>query len=239
MIHRSATSGWVLGLAIILGMSVIVMNAAPAYAAEPVKAEAKKKKKMSPKRLYLRRTCIACHGRNGARAIQDYPNIAGQNPKYMIRQMKDILKGKRKGSPDATGNPRSESMRGSLVTPEGQHRITKEEVKVVSEWLAGLPPAKPVPLETPLTEDQLKKAAKLFKKKCQSCHGKEGKKTKIKDYPIIAGQKRNYIVTQITDIRSKARKHGKTATMIAFVKKLTDEQIALLADYLSQIDRSK
>lgn len=238
MIHRNATSGWMLGLAIALGLSVTAMNSAPAYAAEPAKTEAKKKK-MSPKRLYLRRTCIACHGRNGARAIQDYPNLAGQNPKYMIRQMKDILKGKRKGSPDATGNPRSEGMRGSLVTPEGEYRITNEEIKVISEWLAEQKPAKPTPLETPLTEAQLKEAEKLYKSKCLSCHGKEGKKTKIKDYPIIAGQKRSYIVTQITDIRSKARKHGKTATMIPFVKKLTDKQIGLLADYLSQIDRSQ
>ncbi len=82
--------------------------------------------------------------------------------------------------------------------------------------------------------------AALFKSKtCWSCHGKDAKKTKVKDYPIIGGQKRSYIVTQITDIRSKARKHGKTATMIPFIKKLTDEQIGLLADYLSQIDRSK
>lgn len=239
MIHRNAASGWMLGIAIVLGVGVTAMNTAPAFAAEPAKAEAKAKKKMSPKRLYLRRTCIACHGKNGARSIQDYPNIAGQNPKYMIRQVKDILSGKRKGSPDATGNPRSESMRGSLVTPEGQHRISPEEIVEVSEWLATQEPAKPVPLETPLSEDEVKKAAKLYKKKCQSCHGKEGRKTVIKDYPIIAGQKRSYIVTQITDIRSKARKHGKTATMIPFVKKLTEEEIGLLASYLSQIDRSK
>ncbi|PLX40442.1 MAG: hypothetical protein C0605_06430 [Hyphomicrobiales bacterium] len=238
MIHRSATSGWMLGLAIVLGLSVTAMNTAPATAAEPAKTEAKKKK-MSPKRLYLRRTCIACHGKNGARSIQDYPNIAGQNPKYMIRQIKDILKGKRTGSPDATGNPRADSMRGSLVTPEGEHRISSEEIVAISEWLAEQTPAKPIPLETPLTEDQVKAAKKLYKKKCMSCHGKDAKKTKVKDYPIIGGQKRNYIVTQITDIRSKARKHGKTATMIPFVKKLTEAEIRLLADYLSQIDRSK
>lgn len=240
MIHRNATSGWMLGLAVVLGLGFVTADIVPATAAEGAKTEAKKKKrKMSPKRLYLRRTCIACHGRNGARAIQDYPNIAGQNAKYSINQIKDILKGKRKGSPDATGNPRSESMRGSLVTPEGKHRISPKEIKVISEWLAKLPPAKPTPLQTPLSEEKIKEAKKLYKKKCKSCHGKDAKKPTIKTYPIIAGQKRSYIVTQITDIKTKARKHGKTAVMIPFVKKLTDEQIALLADYLSQIDRSK
>ena len=29
------------------------------------------------KQLYLTRTCVACHGKNGAKAIQNYPHLAG------------------------------------------------------------------------------------------------------------------------------------------------------------------
>jgi len=60
----------------------------------------------------------------------------------------------------------------------------------------------------------------------------------LKGYPIIAGQKRNYIITQINDIKAKARKNGKSKLMIAAVKKLSDDDIGALADYLSQIDRT-
>ena len=200
-------------------------------------AKVKKKKRNPAKRLYLRRTCIACHGKKGARAIQDYPNLAGQRADYMRKQVKDILKGKRTGGPDATGKPRSEGMRGALVSPEGKVRITNDEIKMISDWLAEQQPAKPKPLEKPLSDDQIKEAKSLYKKKCRACHGKDALKP-LKGNPIIAGQKRNYIIAQVNDIKTKARKNGRSATMIPFVKKLTDEQITLLADYLSQIDRT-
>jgi len=40
------------------------------------------------------------------------------------------------------------------------------------------------------------------------------------------------------DIKSKARKTPKSAAMYGIVKKMTDEQFATLADYLSQVDRN-
>ncbi|CCQ73152.1 c-type cytochrome [Magnetospira sp. QH-2] len=213
--------------------------AAEKAAEQPATPKKAKKKKDPGKRLYLRRTCIACHGRNGAKAIQDYPNLAGQDAKYMIAQVKDILSGKRTGSPDATGNPRVQGMRGAIITPEGEHRITPAEIKQVSNWLAKLEPAAPKAPKEPISEDRMKAGAKLYKKaKCQTCHGKEGKKP-LKGYPYIAGQKAAYITIQIQDIKAKIRKNGKSKTMFPFVKKLKDDQIALLADYLSQVDRRK
>ena len=208
---------------------------------ETAKAEtkAKKKKKRDPgKRLYLRKTCLACHGKDGKKAIQDYPNLAGQDAKYMIKQIEDILAGKRKGSPDATGNPRAEGMRGALVTPDGKRRISKDEVKKVSTWLSKMDPAPVTPADPPISEERMAEGAKAYKKaKCRTCHGKEGKKP-LKTYPYIAGQKRSYIIAQMNDMRRKVRTNGKSKLMFPFVKKLKDDQIELIADYLSQTDRT-
>lgn len=206
-------------------------------AAKPAAEVKKKKKKRHPgKKVYMRKTCLACHGKNGKGAIADYPNLAGQDKKYMIAQIKDIMSGKRTGSPDATGNPRAQGMKGALVTPEGEPRLTEQEIKDVSDWLAAMEPAKPAVPETPPSEESLKKGKKLYKK-CKSCHGKEGKKP-LKGYPYIAGQKKAYIVTQMKDIRDKVRTNGKSKMMRATVKKLKDADIEALADYLSQIDRT-
>ncbi|GAB6051244.1 hypothetical protein JCM17960_00640 [Magnetospira thiophila] len=212
-----------------------VALAAEQPAASAATEEAKPKNHPG-KKLFLRRTCIACHGRNGAKAIQDYPNLAGQDAKYMASQIEDILNGKRTGSPDATGNPRVNGMRGALITPEGDIRITPEEIKQVSEWLASLEPPAPGAKEG-LAQDRIDAGEKLYKKaKCTTCHGKEGLKP-LKGYPYIAGQKAAYIIAQMTDIREKVRDNGKVKTMYPFVKKLQDDEIALLADYLSQVDR--
>ena len=200
-------------------------------------AEAAKKKRHPGKRLYLRSTCIACHGKNGKKAIMDYPNLAGQDEKYMVNQIKDIMKGKRKGSPDATGNPRSYGMKGVMVTPDGKERITLDQIKTIAQWLAKLEPAKPIAPEKPFDAKRVAAGKKLYKKKCKVCHGKEGKKPK-KGYPYVAGQKRAYLVIQMKDMKSKARKSGKSNTMFPVIKKIKDDQIESLADYLSQIDRT-
>jgi cytochrome c553 len=203
------------------------------------KAQAAEKKKRHPgKRLYLRRTCLACHGKGGVRSIQEYPNIAGQPEKYLIKQIKDILSGKRVGSKDATGALRTAPMTGALITAEGKMRITDEEIKQVANWLSEQPIAKPAETETPLDAKMAKKAKKLYKKKCRACHGKNAMKP-LKNYPIIAGQKKAYIIAQVNDVKNKVRKNSKIKTMYPMVKKLSDEQIDLLASYISQIDPSK
>lgn len=199
---------------------------------------AEKKKRDPGKRLYLRKTCLACHGKDGRKAIQDYPNLAGQDAKYMVNQIEDILAGKRKGSPDATGNPRSEGMRGALVTPDGERRITKEEIAQISTWLSKLEPAEIVAPEPPIDNQRMEEGEKAYKKaKCRTCHGPDGKKP-LKTYPYIAGQKRSYIIAQMTDMREKVRTNGKSKLMFPFVKKLDDAEIELIADYLSQVDRT-
>ncbi|MDT8447027.1 MAG: cytochrome c [bacterium] len=43
--------------------------------------------------------CVACHGPNGKSSNQMYPNLNGQHPKYLVKQMEDIASGKRKNSP--------------------------------------------------------------------------------------------------------------------------------------------
>ncbi|MBL6957925.1 MAG: c-type cytochrome [Rhodospirillales bacterium] len=201
-------------------------------------ADAAKKKRDPAKRLYMTKTCIACHGRNGAKAIMDYPNLAGQSEKYMLGQIKDIIAGKRTGSPDATGNPRSQGMRGALVAPDGAITISDKDIKTIVKWLAKQTPPEPAKLKTPLDPKSVAVGKKLYKKKCRSCHGKNAMKP-LKGYPIIAGQKRAYIVTQVKDIQSKARKNGKSKTMYPMIKKLKDTEINAVADYLSQIDRTK
>lgn len=211
-------------------------------AADAPEAKKKKKKKHPGKRIYGPRGgfgCIACHGRNGKLAIQDYPNIAGQDEKYMVQQIKDIQSGKRVGGLNKEGKARSAGMHGALITPDGKPRMTEEQMKQVANWLAGIEPAKPVAPEQPYDEARIKEGKKLYKKrKCMSCHGKDGKKPQ-KKYPYVAGQKKAYIVLQMQDIRDKKRTNGKSKLMYASIKKLKDDEIEKIAEYLSQIDRTK
>ena len=236
-------------LPVVLGVTLAAFSAAtlvPAAAADSgdvqlaqAEKKAKKKKKRDPgKRAYMRNTCIACHGRNGAAAILDYPNLAGQDEKYLVAQTKQIMQGKRSASKDATtGHPRTEGMRGALVTPEGKLRLDDKTIKAIAKWLSKKKPAPLQEAKAPADPDGVKAMQKLFKKKCKTCHGKEGKKPK-KGYPYVAGQKRAYLVATLKDMRDKVRTNGKSKMMYPTIKKFSDADIENMADYLSRIDRS-
>lgn len=82
------------------------------------------------------------------------------------------------------------------------------------------------------------KGAKLFKK-CTACHGKDGLGKKSQRAPMIAGQYDWYITSQVKAIKSKTRSNANTKKMYPFVKKLTDQDIADLATYISSLPPRK
>jgi cytochrome c len=74
--------------------------------------------------LYQEKACHNCHGEDGTHPVtQDYPVIAGQPVKYLVRQMRDIRDGRRT-------NGLSASMR------EAVQGVTDEEFEKIAAWLA-------------------------------------------------------------------------------------------------------
>lgn len=79
-------------------------------------------------KLYVEKTCTACHGKDGKTPLMpDYPKIAGQNKAYMEKQMQDIKSGKR-----ANGN--SAAMKGVMDL------VNDAEIKDIAEYVAKLKP---------------------------------------------------------------------------------------------------
>ena len=46
-------------------------------------------------RLYIYKFCTTCHGQNGISVAPNYPNLARQNERYLVNQVKDIIAKKR------------------------------------------------------------------------------------------------------------------------------------------------
>lgn len=201
-----------------------VAFAAPAFADDIADGE----------KLYKTKTCMACHGLKGARPIQTFPALAGQNEKYVLTQMQDIKSGKRIASKDpATGHPYTEGMQAVM------HLLSDDELKKIAKYLTSLEPAKPKPLDpAPSPEDLAAGAAKYKQLGCVACHGVDGKKASVATYPVLAGLQRDYLARQMTDMRDGIRVNGQSKLMLGIIKKADDAAIAAIATYLSQIDRS-
>ena len=46
-------------------------------------------------RLYVYKFCTTCHGQKGISIAPNYPNLAKQNERYLVNQIKDIIAKKR------------------------------------------------------------------------------------------------------------------------------------------------
>ena len=78
--------------------------------------------------------------------------------------------------------------------------------------------------------------AKLYSEKtCNACHGPEGKKPLMPNYPKLAGQNAAYAEQQMKDIKSGARNNGQTAAMKGVMHLVSDEEIKAIAEYLSKL----
>ncbi|MEZ9526839.1 c-type cytochrome [Enterovibrio norvegicus] len=75
---------------------VAMMAAAPSFAAGD--AEAGKAKAA---------ICAACHGANGIAVIPGYPNLAGQNPQYIVSALKAYKNGERTSAQSAIMKPQA------------------------------------------------------------------------------------------------------------------------------------
>ena len=46
-------------------------------------------------KLYIYKFCTTCHGQKGISHAPNYPNLAKQNERYLVNQVKDIIAKKR------------------------------------------------------------------------------------------------------------------------------------------------
>jgi len=78
------------------------------------------------KQLYLTKTCIACHGKEGGKPVlKSYPAIGGQDRAYIAQQMKDIKSA-------ARANGATNAMQPVM------HLVTEPEIDAIAEYLSNV-----------------------------------------------------------------------------------------------------
>lgn len=178
------------------------------------------------KALYTAKGCIACHGEAGAKPIPGSPVLAGQSSVYLIRQMNEIASGVRSSNPVKVMKPVIE-------------KTSPDERIALAEWLAAQKPPESQKGESQKGDKvKVEKGAELFDEKgCIGCHGADGAKPLSPDYPVLAGQRKDYLMVQIKAIRDEIRSTRRARMMVANVRKLNDAEVEQLAEFISQTKR--
>ncbi len=168
----------------------------------------------------VNQVCAACHGVDGNSPLSANPSLAGQHPEYLLKQMTEFKSGAR-SNPVMTGmvaNLSADDMRNlaayySSQTPKQMGAKDKDLVAQGRKLYRGGNPSNSV-------------AA------CAGCHSPNGSGIPAQ-YPRLAGQHADYVAAQLKAFRAGDRANDPNLMMRATAVKLTDKEIAALAEYIS------
>lgn len=169
--------------------------------------------------------CMTCHLENGE-GMQDnaFPQLAGQNPAYITKQLKD-LQGK---------------LRLSDVMNPIAKALSDEDIANVSAYFASFPSVSKIEKSTsPAKYEQGRLIAQrgLWNKgvpACFSCHGPDAVGVG-EHFPPLINQGKLYVTQELQKWKEGTRKNDPSMLMKTIAKKLTTREIEAVAEYLSTL----
>ena len=157
--------------------------------------------------------CAYCHGPDGNSTKPEIPNLADQDPTYLLDQLEKFASGRRE---DYT----------RVMQRLAKQFSDEEEVALVVYYSS-------VRLKPAWGDPELAKdGAALYQERCQKCHGSDGRKKH--GYARIAGQQPRYVEKVLKSFRDKSV-HRVSPVMSAMTRDLSDAQIAALAAYIANL----
>jgi cytochrome c553 len=156
--------------------------------------------------------CANCHGENGISKYSEVPNLAGQHPVYLLKQIEAFLSGKRK----------DEFMQGMM-------KVLSEREKAAIAVFYSQAATRPSIADA---NPQAVEGGKEFQRLCAGCHGSEAKGGE--GFPRLAGQQEEYLRRNLTRYltMSGERFYG---PMTAVVTKLGHNGIDPVVAYLASL----
>ena len=167
----------------------------------------------------LATSCNSCHGTNGVSADAAFPNLAGHSVAAIYKQLEDFKTGKRNAA-----------VMGVFVAP-----LSQEQMLDLATHYASLPN----PFRTVAVPTRADPSARSLDEvghpmrsipSCAACHGPQGF---TPGAPELRGQQRAYLEEQLQAFKVGNRHNDISEQMRSVARRLTGEEIAMLAAYYS------
>lgn len=204
--------GWLLYITF---FSVSAANAQDSYKGDPEAGKAKNA------------ICAACHGVDGNSALDINPKIAGQHANYLYKQLSEFKLASQTGGKEGRNNAVMNGMAAAL---------SEEDMKDLAAYFSSQDmKAGETPEEYVLPGGSLYRGGDEERgiTSCISCHGPRGNGMGLAGFPDISGQHASYTKSQLEQFRSGMRANDMNGMMRDIAKRLTDEDIEILSQYIS------
>ena len=168
----------------------------------------------------VKQACAACHGIDGNSPLSANPSLAGQHPEYLLKQLAEFKSG-------ARTNP---VMTGMVAN------LSADDMSNLAAYYSSQTPKQMGAKD----KDLVAQGRKLYHggnasnsvAACAGCHSPNGSGIPAQ-YPRLASQHADYTAAQLKAFRAGDRANDANQMMRATAAKLTDKEIAALADYIS------
>jgi cytochrome c553 len=161
--------------------------------------------------------CAACHNADGNSVITLNPKLAGQHPEYLVKQLTEFKSGKR----------------ANAVMSGMAAMLSDEDMKGVAVYFSN----QNLVLGKAKTNGVGSLGEKIYRggiastnvPACAACHGANGAGIP-KQFPRLGGQHSDYTLAQLRTFRTGERANA--PMMMAIATKMTDSEMAAVADYI-------
>jgi cytochrome c553 len=176
-------------------------------------------------RPIVEQICAACHGKDGISTAAVNPNLAGQHPEYVVRQLMSFRP--QGGKPPE----RSNAVMAGMVA-----NLKDDDLPNLAAYFAAQKPALRAARDPELARlGQAIYRGGIMSKgvaACASCHAPNGAGVPAQ-FPRIAGQHTEYTEMQLKAFRSGERRNDPNRMMRAVAAKLSDGEIRAVAEYVA------
>lgn len=163
--------------------------------------------------------CAACHGQDGNSPTAQYPNIAGQNAGYLVKQLKEFKEGTRANA----------IMAGMVAGLSEQDMEDLAAFYAAQQVKYGAADPELAP-----TGEALYRGGDLGRgiPACSACHGPAGGGNPAAKFPMLRGQHADYTALQLDAFRSMQRANDGGQMMRNVAAKMSDTDIAAVSSYV-------
>jgi cytochrome c553 len=183
--------------------------------------------------------CVACHGEGGNSVAPTFPKLAGQNERYLLKQMQDI----QCGALPAAEQKAQKCEGRSIVTMTGQlDAFNDTDLADIAAYFASQTVSGgQAKAEFAAKGEEIYRAGIAAKgvAACTACHSPTGAGNGPAGFPALSGQHADYIATQLRAFRAAADglpgrdNDGDIKIMRNVAIHLSDSEITAVSSYIS------